>query len=98
MVNAMKKKLGPGDIEVTEDFQAALDLMEQGESVFITGKAGTGKTTLIDLFRRETKKNAAALAPTGVAALNIRGQTIHSFFQLPPRLIKKDEDVKKFSN
>lgn len=50
-------------------------------SVFLTGKAGTGKSTLIKKFIKETKKNIAILAPTGIAAINIGGQTIHSFFE-----------------
>ncbi|GAH55153.1 unnamed protein product, partial [marine sediment metagenome] len=49
-------------------------------SVFITGRAGTGKSTLLNYFRDTTGKSIAVLAPTGVAALNVRGQTIHSFF------------------
>jgi ATP-dependent DNA helicase PIF1 len=52
--------------------------------VFITGKAGTGKSTLLELFRSQTPKRIAVLAPTGVAALNVRGQTIHSFFKFKP--------------
>ncbi|MEN6560587.1 MAG: AAA family ATPase [Acidobacteriota bacterium] len=52
--------------------------------VFITGKAGTGKSTLLELWRNQTLKKIAVLAPTGVAALNVRGQTIHSFFGFKP--------------
>ncbi len=52
--------------------------------VFITGKAGTGKSTLLELWRSQTLKRIAVLAPTGVAALNVRGQTIHSFFGFKP--------------
>ncbi len=52
--------------------------------VFITGKAGTGKSTLLELLRSQTLKRIAVLAPTGVAALNVRGQTIHSFFGFKP--------------
>jgi len=69
---------------ITEEFQAALDLMENSNaSLFLTGKAGTGKSTLIDLFKERTKKNVVTLAPTGVAALNVEGVTLHSFFRLP---------------
>ena len=50
----------------------------------ITGKAGTGKSTLLLLFREQTKKRVAVLSPTGVAAVNIAGQTIHSFFGFRP--------------
>jgi len=52
--------------------------------VFITGKAGTGKSTLLEYFRARTQKRIAVLAPTGVAALNVHGQTIHSFFGFKP--------------
>lgn len=55
--------------------------------LFITGKAGTGKSTLIQLFRKLTEKRVIFLAPTGVAAVNIKGQTIHSFFKFPPNWI-----------
>jgi len=52
-------------------------------SVFLTGKAGTGKTTFLRRLRELTPKRMVVLAPTGVAAINAQGQTIHSFFQLP---------------
>lgn len=51
-------------------------------SVFLTGKAGTGKTTFLRTLRERTPKRMVVLAPTGVAAINAQGQTIHSFFQL----------------
>jgi len=52
-------------------------------SIFLTGKAGTGKTTFLHNLKKETKKQIAVVAPTGVAAINAGGTTIHSFFQLP---------------
>ena len=54
-----------------------------GKSVFLTGKAGTGKTTFLKHITRTTSKRFVVLAPTGVAAINAGGSTIHSFFQLP---------------
>ncbi len=64
----------------TDDAHAALKLMESTrENLFITGQAGTGKTTLLEEFRKRTKRNVVILAPTGVAAANIGGRTIHSF-------------------
>ena len=54
-----------------------------GCSVFLTGKAGTGKTTFLRRMREQTHKQMAVVAPTGVAAINAGGVTIHSFFQLP---------------
>lgn len=53
------------------------------ENVFLTGKAGTGKTTFLHSLRETTMKQMAVVAPTGVAAINAGGTTIHSFFQLP---------------
>jgi hypothetical protein len=53
-------------------------------SIFIAGRAGTGKSTLLNYFRHTTQKKVAVLAPTGVAALNVKGQTIHSFFRFKP--------------
>jgi ATP-dependent DNA helicase PIF1 len=84
-------------IERNEQFQSALDCMEQTtKNVFVTGKAGTGKSTLLTYFRSTTKKNIVVLAPTGVAALNIKGQTIHSFFHFQPN-ITVDTVKKRFS-
>ncbi len=61
------------------------------EHVFITGRAGTGKSTLLQYFAANTKKQIAICAPTGVAALNVEGQTIHSLFRLPIGLIAESE-------
>ena len=88
---ALPKSYLPNDFELTSDFRMAFDLIENTDnSIFITGKAGTGKSTLIEYFRENTKKKAVFLAPTGVSALNIRGKTIHSFFKFPPQLITSD--------
>jgi len=82
-------------LELNASFREALDVMEKtNENVFITGKAGTGKSTLLRLFRRTTRKNLVVLAPTGVAALNVQGQTIHSFFRLPAKPIDPSETRK----
>ncbi len=73
------------NIEINPQFKRALDFMEYSSfHVFITGKAGTGKSTLLEYFRKKTKKKTAVLAPTGVAALNVKGQTIHSFCKFKP--------------
>lgn len=53
--------------------------------VFITGRAGTGKSTLLKLFRAQTRKRVAVVAPTGLAAMHVGGQTLHSFFRFPAR-------------
>lgn len=58
-------------------------MKETSCNLFLTGRAGTGKTTFLQKFLKETSKHAVVLAPTGVAAINAGGVTIHSFFQLP---------------
>lgn len=71
-------------IERDERFTLAERYVEEtGVSVFLTGKAGTGKTTFLKEIVRQTSKRFAVVAPTGVAAINAGGVTIHSFFQLP---------------
>lgn len=68
--------------------QALFRLIEDTrEHVFVTGRAGTGKSTLLQHLAWNTKKQIAVCAPTGVAALNVEGQTIHSLFRLPIGLI-----------
>jgi len=72
-------------IEFNQEFRRALDLMERtNRNVFITGRAGTGKSTLLTYFQQHTAKQPVILAPTGVAAVNVGGQTIHSFFGFKP--------------
>jgi energy-coupling factor transporter ATP-binding protein EcfA2 len=82
--------------QLNDDFKYALDVLEKTDrSLFVTGKAGTGKSTLLQLFRNTTRKKTAVLAPTGVAALNVQGQTIHSFFGFPPRVVTPSEATRK---
>lgn len=71
-------------IEINEKFKEALSAVETGKNLFITGKAGTGKSTLLKVVRDSLTQNYVVLAPTGVAAVNIGGQTIHSFFGFRP--------------
>ena len=91
----------PEAIDLNPEFQKALELMEGSRRhVFVTGRAGTGKSTLLTYFRRNTRKNLVVLAPTGVAAINVGGQTIHSFFGFKPDVTpasirKRDRDEKK---
>jgi ATP-dependent DNA helicase PIF1 len=87
-------------IVLNSEFKAALHEMENGNScLFITGKAGTGKSTLLEYFRKSTQKKIAVLAPTGIAALHVKGQTIHSFFGIPPRLIlSKEIPLRKYKS
>lgn len=68
-------------IDLNEQFSEVLRLMETTQDfLLVTGKAGTGKSTLLEYFCATTKKSPVVLAPTGVAALNVKGQTIHRFF------------------
>ena len=81
----------PQDLDLNDEFKSAFNSMEKtADHLFITGKAGTGKSTLLKYFKIYTGKKIVILAPTGVAAVNIGGQTIHSFFKFPPRLIQKN--------
>ena len=64
------------------------------ESIFLTGRAGTGKSTLLNYFRKNTVKKCVVLAPTGLAAIQVGGSTIHSFFGFPLRtMVKNDPDI-----
>ncbi len=66
-------------------------------SFFITGKAGTGKSTFIQYFASKTRKKLLMCAFTGIAAINIKGQTIHSFFRFPPQALgPEDDEIKLF--
>src|SRR5436190_23776737 len=70
--------------ESNEMFRLAAELVNQtSRDIFLTGKAGTGKTTFLKYIRENCPKQMAVVAPTGVAAINAGGVTIHSFFQLP---------------
>lgn len=76
-------------ITVTPEFQTANTAIQNGENLLILGSAGTGKSTFLKWLRRQLqdKKRYAVLAPTGMAALNVGGQTIHSFFGFKAQLI-----------
>jgi ATP-dependent exoDNAse (exonuclease V) alpha subunit len=80
------------------EFQLAFDLIQNtNKSFFLTGKAGTGKSTFLQYFVKNIKKNFIVVAPTGIAAINAYGVTIHSFFQLEPRpFLPDDPDIKLF--
>lgn len=72
---------------LNREFMIALDYaLHTNQSMYLTGKAGSGKTTFLKYLRSVSQKNMVVLAPTGVAAINAGGQTIHSFFQIPPSL------------
>lgn len=78
-------------LDFTDEFQTAVSAIERRQNLFVTGKAGTGKSTLLRTLREISKLNIAITAPTGLAAVNVGGQTIHSFFRFPPRLINTDD-------
>ena len=83
--------MSPPELILNEGFVRALELIEAGERhCFITGEAGTGKSTLLQYFRRTSAKSVVVLAPTGVAAVNVQGQTIHSFFGFKPDITPED--------
>lgn len=84
--------LGTIDLKISPEFESTITLLESNTPcVFVTGEAGTGKSTLLKYFVANTKKRVVVVAPTGVAALNIGGQTIHSFFRFPPGPINQIE-------
>ncbi|MCA8900645.1 MAG: AAA family ATPase [Hyphomonas sp.] len=83
----------PDDIYAAPANWVASGAGAQG-NLFLTGRAGTGKTTLLRKFLAGAGDSAVVLAPTGVAAMNAGGQTIHSFFKFPPRLIEPT-DIKR---
>ncbi len=84
-------------LDFNPQFRAAIELLEnRKQSLFITGRAGTGKSTLLNYFQRTTAKRHIVLAPTGVAAINVGGQTIHSFFGFGPDVTEKS--VKKIKS
>lgn len=88
----------PEGVTATAEYEAALAyLREPGGHLFVTGRAGSGKSTLLRAIRDLLPDNMAVLAPTGLAAVNVGGQTIHSFFGLPPRLLKQD-DIRRSRN
>ncbi|WP_338791623.1 AAA family ATPase [Bernardetia sp. MNP-M8] len=81
------------------EFNNALDLIKHTEkTIYLTGKAGTGKTTFLKYLKTTINKNMVIVAPTGVAAINAGGQTIHSFFQIAPSLyVPNDKRLRKDS-
>lgn len=87
------------EIEITEDYKAVINAIdEKAQFIFVSGSAGTGKTTLIKYLMKKFSGSVAVVAPTGVAALQVGGVTIHSFFKLPPRIVFPETDVKKLAD
>jgi hypothetical protein len=83
------KQAAKRDFVLTEEFKEILNVLNNTtNSIFISGKAGTGKSQLLQYFTERTQKQFVVLAPTGIAALNVKGQTIHSFFRFTGGLIQ----------
>ncbi len=75
----------PKNFEISPEMEAAINAAKKGKSIFITGRAGTGKSTLLTYLREEVlHDNYVVVAPTGVAAINVGGSTIHKYFGFLP--------------
>jgi len=86
-------------MERNEELRQAWEFVEHtGKSIFLTGKAGTGKTTFLKTIMEKSTKRMVVVAPTGVAAINAGGVTIHSFFQLPLSPFVPDAKIKERYN
>ena len=85
----------PPGIVVLPEYEEIRRLAESGcPAIFATGNAGTGKTCLVHYLRENLAMPLAVVAPTGVAAINVQGMTIHSLFRFPPRIVERD-DIRK---
>lgn len=89
----------PDGVTPTDEYRTALSFLteEQEGHLFVTGRAGTGKSTLLRTLQGALDAELVVVAPTGLAAVNVGGQTIHSFFGLPPRLLRSD-DIRRSRN
>lgn len=89
----------PENFLITDEFKDLFEIIENNKKqfLFVTGKAGTGKSTFLEYFRQNTSTNHIILAPTGVAAIKCKGKTIHSFFGFPHRVVE-DKDIKKIKD
>lgn len=90
--NLNVKQIDISSITLSSEQQKLFEKMESTtNNIFITGKAGTGKSVLLQYFKQNSSKRLVVVAPTGVAALNVGGQTIHSLFKIPPEFITKEK-------
>ena len=88
----------PAHVTATSEYDAALQFLWRDEGhLFVTGSAGTGKSTLLRTLCQMLPDEKVIVAPTGLAAVQVGGQTIHSFFSLPPRLIQP-QDIRRSRN
>ncbi len=96
--HAVSTTAWPPGITPTPEYEATAEFLRAGQGhLFVTGRAGTGKSTLLRALRSIVPAEHVVLAPTGLAAVNVGGQTIHSFFGLPPKLIRP-EDIRRSRN
>lgn len=96
-----KEQEATEEITLSEGQRRFLHAAQTGANIFLTGKAGTGKSFVVKMFMdelREQRKNFLALAPTGVAANNIGGATIHSTFRLNPHGVLTPDDIKSLDS
>lgn len=97
-VSATSGSAWPNGVTPTTEFAAAFDYVRGCNGhLFVTGRAGTGKSTLLRALRDQLAADMVVVAPTGLAAINVGGQTIHSFFGFPPRLLQSN-DIKRSRN
>lgn len=83
-------------VKLTEEQKRAMEIMQSGENIFLSGRAGTGKSFLIDQFKiKNKKKNILTFASTGIAAVNIGGVTVHRGFKLSAGFHKPTKSLKK---
>ena len=92
---AIPNRLPPAEddeqIEVLPEYKFVLEaIKEECPAIFVTGRAGTGKSTLVRFLSNKIP-NCAVVAPTALAAINVHGSTIHSFFNMPPRILNPDD-------
>ena len=86
------------DIEITPEYEKVLSFAKGGTPVtLVSGAGGTGKSTLIKYLEKNLNRKIVKLAPTGVAAINIGGQTLNSFFQFPPQILTNDHVKNMYS-
>jgi len=87
------------NLEINDEFKQAFDLIANtNDNVFVTGNAGTGKTTFLRYYITRAQKKTVVLAPTGVAALNAGGETVHSFFDFKPDITLAKVKKKKLTD
>lgn len=81
------------DTDNSEFIEAFTKIQDSNDNIYLTGKAGTGKTTFLRYIKSEVRKTKIVLAPTGIASINAGGQTINSFFHLPFRPFNPNERI-----